>query len=179
MLVACLASALATAPVWAGPDAFQPGSVIEAFGPIAPVENAMTIPPGTGFRVVFDAATPVEAGEMTLQLVSAARFINMNAAAGVPPEAIHVAIVVHGGAVRDMARTRPGEPDPARPGTEPANAALIAALIAHGAEIYVCGQSAAYHDVGAEDLLPGVTMALSAMTAHALLQQDGYTLNPF
>jgi len=27
--------------------------------------------------------------------------------------------------------------------------------------------------------LPGVTMALSAMTAHALLQQDGYTLNPF
>jgi len=28
-------------------------------------------------------------------------------------------------------------------------------------------------------LLPGVEMALSAMTAHAILQQEGYTLNPF
>jgi len=28
-------------------------------------------------------------------------------------------------------------------------------------------------------LAPGVEMTLSAMTAHALLQQDGYTMNPF
>jgi hypothetical protein len=28
-------------------------------------------------------------------------------------------------------------------------------------------------------ILPGVEMALSAMTAHALLLQQGYTLNPF
>jgi hypothetical protein len=33
--------------------------------------------------------------------------------------------------------------------------------------------------VKTEDLLPGVEMALSAMTAHALLQQQGYTFNPF
>jgi intracellular sulfur oxidation DsrE/DsrF family protein len=43
----------------------------------------------------------------------------------------------------------------------------------------VCGQSAAFNDVTNEDLLPGVHMALSAMTAHAQLQQEGYTLNPF
>ena len=30
-----------------------------------------------------------------------------------------------------------------------------------------------------DDLLPGVELALSAMTMHALLQQKGYTLNPF
>jgi hypothetical protein len=33
--------------------------------------------------------------------------------------------------------------------------------------------------VAAEQLIPGVKMALSAMTAHAQLQQQGYTLNPF
>tara|TARA_Y100000588_G_scaffold170524_1_gene184375 strand:+ start:507 stop:614 length:108 start_codon:yes stop_codon:yes gene_type:complete len=30
-----------------------------------------------------------------------------------------------------------------------------------------------------QQLIPGVQMALSAMTAHAQLQQQGYTLNPF
>jgi len=60
-----------------------------------------------------------------------------------------------------------------------ANADLIKTLIAYGVEIYVCGQSAAYYSVDNEDLLPDVKMALSAMTAHALLQQKGYTLNPF
>jgi len=34
-------------------------------------------------------------------------------------------------------------------------------------------------DIREADLLPGITMAPSAITAHALLQQQGYTLNPF
>ena len=33
--------------------------------------------------------------------------------------------------------------------------------------------------VANEDLLPGIEVGLSAMTAHALLQQQGYTVNPF
>ena len=64
-------------------------------------------------------------------------------------------------------------------GENSAGAGLIAALTDHGVRIIVCGQSAAYYDVATDDLLPGVEMALSAMTAHALLQQQGYTLNPF
>lgn len=48
-----------------------------------------------------------------------------------------------------------------------------------GVRIIVCGQSAAHYEVATGELLPGVEMALSAMTAHALLQQEGYTLNPF
>ncbi len=42
-----------------------------------------------------------------------------------------------------------------------------------------CGQSAASNHIANADLLPGVKMSLSAMTAQALLQQSGYTLNPF
>ena len=52
-------------------------------------------------------------------------------------------------------------------------------MIDQGVRVIVCGQSAAYYDVENDALLPGVEMALSAMTAHAVLQQQGYALNPF
>lgn len=168
------AGALGAAAAWAGPDDFATGPLIEAYGAVAPIEVQMPIPDGTVFRVAFDVAAQAEVGETNRKLVSAARFLNMHAAAGVAPEDIRLAIVVHGGAVRDVSTA--GHFTPA---AAPANADLVATLLAHGVRIYVCGQSAAYHDVSADDLMPGVTMALSAMTAHALLQQDGYTLNPF
>jgi intracellular sulfur oxidation DsrE/DsrF family protein len=174
MIAAIAGGALCAAASWAGPDDFQTGPLIEAYGAVAAVETQMPIPEGTVFRMSYDIATPADVGEINRKLVSAARFLNMHTAAGVPAEDVHVAIVVHGGAIRDVST------DPHfTPGVEPANADLVATLIEHGVEIYVCGQSAAYHDIETEDLLPGVRMSLSAMTAHALLQQDGYTLNPF
>jgi len=171
------AFALVSAPAYAGPEAFHPGPVIEDFGPIATVDIEMAIPEGSEFRVAFDVSGEADAGELNRTLVSAARFINMHAEAGVDPADIHIAVVVHGSASRDM--TVQGFYGDVHDGTENANAALIEALSAQGVEVYVCGQSAAYYDVTNDVLLPGVTMALSAMSAHALLQQDGYTLNPF
>ena len=96
----------------------------------------------------------------------------MHAAAGVPAENMEVAIVVHGGAHRDLFT------DEARGAPNP-NAELIAELVAAGVRIELCGQTAAYYDVTPDKVLPGVTIALSAMTSHALLQQEGFTLNPF
>lgn len=177
LLQACsalIALALCASTAWAGPEDFVTGPVIEGYGAVAPVEYQMPIPEGTVFRVAFDVSTPSEVGEINRRLASAARLLNMQVAAGVPEDNIHIAIVVHGGAVQDVSSD-----GHFTPGVEPANAGLVAALVAHGVEIYVCGQSAAYHNVETADLLPGVTMALSAMTAHALLQQEGYTLNPF
>lgn len=60
-----------------------------------------------------------------------------------------------------------------------ANRALVKALVDHGVKFYICGQSAAYFDLTNASLLPGVDMALSAMTAHAILAQQGYSENPF
>ena len=100
-------------------------------------------------------------------LVSAARFVNMHARADVESENIRLVVVVHGAAVHDVS------------GEGSTSADLVAALLEHGVRVIVCGQSAAYYNVKTEDLLPGVEMALSAMTAHALLQQQGYTFNPF
>ncbi|WP_417485275.1 DsrE family protein [Maricaulis salignorans] len=174
VLAALAASALLSSTSLAGPEDFATGPLIDGYGAVAPVTNQMPIADDTVFRVAFDVSTPAEVGEINRKLDSAARFLNMHVAAGIPGENIHIAIVVHGGAVQDVTTG-----SHFTPGMEPANAELVATLIAHGVSIYVCGQSAAYHDVAVEDLLPGVTMALSAMTAHALLQQDDYTLNPF
>ncbi|WP_300551600.1 DsrE family protein [Maricaulis sp.] len=178
ILLTLAAALLTSAAVQAqGFDTFSTGPLIEGFGPHAPIENEMPIPEGMVFRHSYDIADEGEAGSLNRRLVTAARFLNMHAAAGVPAENMRLALVIHGGAIHDVADT--ATYGARHDGAENANAALIAALIENGVEIYVCGQSAVYYGVDNDELLPGVTMALSAMTAHAILQQDGYTLNPF
>lgn len=163
---------LAATAAYAGPSSFTPGPVIAEYGAVAEVEGAAPIAPDAAFKVAFDVSEAAEAGAVNRRLESAARFLNIHVRAGVPRENIRLAIVVHGAAARDLMQ-QPNE------GETNANAGLIAALIANGVDIYLCGQTAAHYDIGQEDLLPGVRLSLSAMTAHALLQQDGYTLNPF
>ena len=167
-LIATLASAVA----FAGSDAFETGPLIEEFGPVAHVEGASPIPEGVVLRVAFDVSEPGEQDAVNRRLETAARFLNMHAAAGVAPERLSAALVVHGRAALDLVTARRrGAPNP--------NAALVAALIDAGVTIEMCGQAAARHDIEPDDLLDGVKMSLSAMTSHALLQQQGYTLNPY
>ena len=169
---ACAAALFTLAlPALAGMEDFVPGTVVPDYGKFAPVAGT-DMPADTHFRVAFDVSEAGPGDAVSKRLESPARFLNMNAAAGVPSENMSVAIVVHGGAWMDLLT------DEARGSANP-NAGLIAELIAAGATLELCGQTAAAHDVAPDDLLPGVTIALSAMTAHALLQQDGYTLNPF
>lgn len=148
-------------------SAFTTGPAIEGYGPVADIDITVPVPKKAAFKHSFDVSKRAADGELNRTLASAARFINMHARAGIPEKRIRVAIVVHGEAVHDVTREALG------------NAGLVAALVEHGVRIYVCGQSAAYYGVAADELLAGVDMALSAMTAHALLQQEGYTLNPF
>ena len=148
-------------------SAFTTGPVIEEYGPVADIDVTLPVPDNAEFRHSFDLSKRAEDGELNRTLASAARFINMHARAGVDADRIKIAVVVHGPAVHDVSGDAPG------------SAGLVATLIDHGVRIIVCGQSAAYYNVRTDDLLPGVEMALSAMTAHALLQQQDYTLNPF
>lgn len=161
MLAACATAAQAAE------EAFVKGPVFTDYGPVADVDVTMPIPPDTVLMHSFDVSAPAPDGKPNSTLVAAARFINMHAKAGISEENIQVAVVVHGKAVKDVSDEQLG------------SAGLIAALTGHGVRIIVCGQSATYYEVATEDLLPGVEMALSAMTAHAVLQQQGYTLNPF
>ncbi|MEP3421391.1 MAG: DsrE family protein [Erythrobacter sp.] len=149
-------------------DAFSTGPVFEDFGPHAPVEGAGELPSLTTFSIAFDVAKKADAGTRNRGFESAARFINMHVAAGVPADRINIAVVVHGGAVHDLVA-----------GGDNGSAAMLRAMLDYGVRVIVCGQSAAANGVSADELIEGVEMDLSAMTAHALLQQDGYTVNPF
>lgn len=177
IFAAIAVSGLVALPAMAQPDSFQPGPAISGFGAVAPVETNSEIPDGAAFAVAFDTSARADAGEINRTVNSAARFINMHVAAGVAPEDIRIAVVVHGQASLDL--TRAEFYAVRQDGAENANIEAIETLLANNVRVILCGQTAAYYEIGIGDLVPGVEMALSAMTAHALLQQQGYTLNPF
>lgn len=172
LLTFALATTLITTAQAQSPDqGFVTGPVIEEFGPAAAVDVDLVIPEDLTLKVAFDITQASEDGAAGRPFTTVARFLNMHAAAGVPLERIQPAIVVHGGATRDLVQPAEGE--------ETENDRLIRALLDAGVPIYLCGQSAAAHGIEKEDLIPGVELALSAMTAHAILSAEGYSLNPF
>ncbi|MDG2012829.1 MAG: DsrE family protein [Pirellulaceae bacterium] len=156
---------------------FEPGTVLRDFGEIAAVDADMTIPKGTQFQIRFDVGVQANPGKLNRTFESAARFINMHVGAGVPREAIRLAIVVHGGAVLDL--TTQEHFGSIYSGRQNPSADAVKQLQECDVQFIVCGQSTAWQSISKNELLPGVRVALSAMTAHELLAQQGYTLNPF
>ena len=150
---------------------FVKGPVFTDFGPAAPVESDLAIPEDLSLQVAFDISEASGPDTLNRQFNTVARFINMHAGAGVPLEQIRPAVVVHGGAASHLLRPETGEAD--------ATGKLIMALIEQDVPVYLCGQTMAARGIAKEDLLPGVKVALSAMTAHAILADEGYSLNPF
>jgi intracellular sulfur oxidation DsrE/DsrF family protein len=170
-------SLIATQAQAAPRPGFHAGPVFTQFGEIATVASDMPIPKAMVFRTAFNVSEKAKPGELSRAIETAARFINMHVEAGVPIANIRVAIVVHGPASADL--LTPEAYAARNDGAANGSAAAIAALTARGVEIWQCGQSAASLSIAKGDLLPNVTMALSAMTAFAVLQQRGYAVNPF
>ncbi|ABL99806.1 DsrE family protein [Shewanella amazonensis] len=156
---------------------FRSGPVIQGYGEVASrVKQTYPIPKDQRFKVVFDLAAQSEEGKINRTMDSLARFINMHAAAGVDPNNIQLALVVHGKAVFDVLSDDAHFKKLARGN---AQAKLLKALMDNGVRVMVCGQTAAHLGVDNNMLLPGVEMSLSAMSAHAILAQQGYSQNPF
>ncbi len=167
-LVICLLALTANA------DQFKTGPVFKDFGKHAVVEG-VKFEHDQQFKVVFDITGGAEAGELNRNINSLARFLNMHVENGVPQSNIQLAMVLHGAATLDLLTDKAYQQ---RKNTLNGNIALINALTEKGVKIFVCGQSAAAHGIKNREFLPGVEVALSAMTANAMLQQQGYTLNP-
>lgn len=164
------------APAAADKAAFHPGKVLPDYGKVATVANDLPLPADAVWKHSFDVSEG-ESGTLNQGMESAARFLNMMDEAGVRPEQLKIAIVLHGPSVLDATMTARYQRK--YPKTNNPNEKMIAALIAAGVDIWVCGQSAEAQDVAKSDLQVGVKMALSAMTAHAELQRQGYSVNPF
>ncbi|WP_368361912.1 DsrE family protein [Paraglaciecola mesophila] len=155
---------------------FSDGPVIFGYGKHAPVQQDIPVEKSTELKVVFDVSQAGKDGTLNRGYDSVARFLNMHVANGVDIRNIDLAIVVHGSATNEM---RSAKAYKAKYGKENPNIELLSILMKNGVQIVQCGQSAAYHQMANEDMIDDVEMALSAMTAHALFAQKGFTLNPF
>jgi intracellular sulfur oxidation DsrE/DsrF family protein len=157
-------------------SAFVDGPAIKGYGKHASVQQSYTLDKSAQYKVAFDIAEQGDSTKVNRKINSLARFINMHVANGVPLKNIKLALVAHGKAGFDLLSNAEykkqftqGNP----------NAELLSKLLENNVQILLCGQSAAYYNIKNKQLKKGVKMALSAMTAHAMLQNQGYTLNPF
>jgi intracellular sulfur oxidation DsrE/DsrF family protein len=157
-------------------DKFIAGPVIKNHGKHAKVKQQFDFDKNALFKIAFDISEQGEIGKINRQIETLARFINMHVANGVPAKNIHLALVVHGKAGFDLLKAPVYQEKFQQ---QNANNALLQALMNNQVEVLLCGQSAAYFDIANDMLMPGVKMALSAMTAHAVLQSNGYSVNPF
>ncbi|WP_448211052.1 DsrE family protein [Colwellia sp. MEBiC06753] len=155
---------------------FKEGPVITGFGSHTAVVQTTPISSDTQLKVIFDVSKQTGEGEVNRQFNSLARFINMHVANGLKLENIHLALVVHGKAGFDILSDDAYQQQFSMKNP---NTPLLAQLMQANTQVYICGQSAAYYKIKNEDLAKGVNVSLSAMTANALLQQQGYTINPF
>ena len=149
------------------------GPVIDNYGPVFAVpQGSYNLLTDQQYKVVMDVGkSPEDPTELNRIIESAARFLNMQAHNGTPPENLKMAVVLHGSG----ARAALNEQAHAKHFNVPnGSKGLVEALGKAGVDIYICGQTAAYYGYGPDDLLPQVTMAVSAMTVHVRLQQEGY-----
>lgn len=154
---------------------FSTGPLIKAFGKNAVVDG-VEIDSESQFKVAFDVAQAADGGQLNRKFDSLARFINMHVRAGVKPHNIQLALVVHGKASIDLLNH---ETYRKTHQTDNPNVALLEMLMQYNVQVLLCGQSAKAYEIEYSHLVEGASLALSAMTAHAQLQQQGYTVNPF
>lgn len=177
MIRVLLVAGVIAVPAAAQVPTFHPGPVFADVAPVATIDSDMPIAPGAVLKITYDVIAQSPVGTPNRAFETAPRFINGHVEAGVPEGHIDVAYVVHGKAIVDL--LNPAAYAARNGGKANATEQLVAKLLAHRVNFYVCGQSAVGQGIAKADLLPGVKMAISASSAHALLGMQGYTLIPF
>ena len=149
------------------------GKIIKDFGQTFKVEN-LDIKTDTTvtFKIIFDVSKTSEDKSMPNKyIVTAARFLNMHADAGVKKEQLKVAMTIHASAWQDVLNNKEYKE---KFGVDNPNLKLIEALDSAGVDIILCGQTAIFRGLNKENVIPSVKFALSAMTALIQYQNKGY-----
>ena len=154
-------------------DDLHDGPLIHNFGQHVDLPNAaFKTNTDMVYKVVFEIFQAL--GDPTgphMRLETAARFVNLHAHAGVPPENIQLAIVLHGGGTQTALTN---EAYRKRHNVDNPNLPILNALSDVGVNIYLCEQSRIFSGTGADEVAAPVKSALSAMTVIVNLQEDGY-----
>jgi len=149
------------------------GPIIEKYGAVWEIDDPdFKTDKSQEFKVVFDVKDGPESDtEINRNLNTVARFLNMHAQSGIPASQLKVALIVHGTAARNLLTDKAFRD---RYKVDNPNRELVADLLEAGVEVIMCGQSSRTRGLPKEDLIPGIKIALSAMTANLQLQNQGY-----
>ena len=149
------------------------GPIIENHGAVWKIDNPdFKTDKSQEFKVVFDVKDGPESDtEINRNLNTVARFLNMHAQSGIPASKLTVALIVHGTAARNLLTDQAFKE---RYNVDNSNSELVESLLEAGVEVIMCGQSSKTRGLPKEDLIPGIKIALSAMTANIQLQNQGY-----
>lgn len=155
-------------------SAAQAQMVVPSAGVVPDVAGATDKPdPTRSYKFVFDVQSMADsANDISPALTGIGRLLNTYRGYGVPADHIQATAVFHGKTIvlvtRDETyRNRTGAK--ANP-----NVAILQQLLAGGVKLVVCGVSAREQNYVASDLLPSVTMNLSATITFMELQSRGY-----
>lgn len=153
------------------------GPVINSTGFSIKVDNpTFAVPAGHVFKALWE----INQGDTTSvnqQLTTIARFLNLHARHDIPVSRLQTAAVVHGGGWTALLTDEAygarygGKANPSKQ--------LVQELLASGTQLVLCGQTAGSRGIKREELLPGVTVAISAMTAFNVFQSQGFQHNPW
>ncbi len=155
----------------------EAGPIIKDHGRVWKVDADMPVDPEKQYKVVFDIMdSPEDKTIKNATIETAARFLNMHARAGVPAENLKAVLVVHNEASKDLTTDQVYKD---KYGAENPNSDLIRDLMNAGVQVIFCGQSSLSRGFPKQDLIPGVQLSLSAMTALITLQDEGYRLIKF
>ena len=154
-----------------GPIITDFGEVWKISAPDYNIDNKVEL------KAVFDIMnSPEDHNQINATIETAARFLNMHAQSGVPADQLKFALVVHNKASKDIISH---EAYQKRYGTNNPNYELVQALLDAGGQIIFCGQSSVSRGFPREELIDGVQLSLSAMTALIQLQDENYRLIKF
>lgn len=156
----------------------QTGPIIQKGGGHFPVPNAtFTIPAGVTYKMAWDIAVgSAKPGDANAAYDVPVRFVNQAAVMGMPRNATELAVVIHGSAGEEMLNN---DEYRARKGVDNPNITLLEEMSKAGVKIIICGQTVGSRKMPRDKLLPFVLVAPSAAWAHAVLQQQGFSMNPF
>ncbi len=174
LLVAVVVSVTARAQAPVIPGQQMSGPVIQSTGMSIKVDDPTFVAPaGHLFRAVFEInAGGGDTVKVNEQLNNVARYYNTHVRHGIPEAQVKAAAVFHGSGwpalLTDAAFAARfgGKPNPSRRLTEE--------LVEHGAQLVLCGQTAGARGIRRDELLPGVKVAISAMSAMEVFQSQGY-----
>ena len=156
----------------------EAGPIIEDYGKVWEVKDPdFRTDPNREYKAVFDVMQSPSTHEgVNPSIETVARYLNMHAKSGVPKENIKAALIIHNKASKDIMTNTAYQNTY---GADNPNFELIEQLMEAGVQIVFCGQSSLSREIPMADVIPGVQLSLSAMTALIQFQDEGYRLIKF